>query len=416
MSYWSNIQASRVNRGSSWKNLWIPNYKKIYSKYFINDYVMYWYLKVKFFGDDKLNRTFMYYFDFFLNKTYDQIFLFLKKYNIDFAWLSQVAYVGRIINLSEMFSKIYSMDFYIATMGGKNLANYNFKPHSYYYFYLMGYYWKNYDIYSLDFDEPTELNEDQLSLLYGLSTSLFVAKNIFSTKTNFFGVNDFFEIWHFHYNFIERNISHYEAEELHQRLIIEDRFWLANFLFNPTILKKYPNFIFFYNTWLHKSWQLSKWRVIESLKLYQLSYNHSKPAINTINYFYAKYIRLFYFMWELNVFFKASEDAGVGLTQEFIAKQIYILHTKLRIRDNMVFRIKEIWFYLKAYLRYFSYEGKINLNRSKIVFKKLFFLKKLSHEKLTCKFSINLNEPFEIFNKLSIINFTSSLLRDSIFL
>jgi len=34
-------------------------------------------------------------------------------------------------------------------------------------------------------------------------------------------------------------------------------------------------------------------------------------------------------MRELNVFFKNSPDAGVGLTQEFIAKQVEILHLKL---------------------------------------------------------------------------------------
>ncbi len=377
MSYWSNIQASRITRGSSWKNLWIPNYKKIYTKYFINDYVMLRYLKVKFFGDDKLNWTFMYYFDYFLNKTYDQTFLYLKKYNIDFARLSQAVYVGRLLNLHEMMNKTSNMTFYIATMGPKNLINYHFWPHCYYYFYLLGYYKNHYDVFSLNTKEPLNLNEEQISLLYGITTSLFVAKNIFSTKTNFFGVNDFHEISFFHHNFIERNITRYKSDELSPDRISGDRFRLANFLFNPTILKKYPNFIFFYNSWLHKSWQLSKRWTIESLKLFQVSYNHAKPSINTINFFYSKYIRLFYLMRELNIFFKDSLDAGVGLTQEFIAKQIWILHTKLRIWDNMVLKIKEIWFYLKAYLRYFSYEGKINLNWSKIIFKKLFFLKKL---------------------------------------
>jgi len=43
----------------------------------------------------------------------------------------------------------------------------------------------------------------------------------------------------------------------------------------------------------------------------------------------------------------------------------------------MFLKIKEIWFYLKAYLKYFSYEGKISLNKSKTIFKKLFFFRKL---------------------------------------
>jgi hypothetical protein len=77
------------------------------------------------------------------------------------------------------------------------------------------------------------------------------------------------------------------------------------------------------------------------------------------------------------MFIRNSKTAGVGITQEFIWEQINLLHLKLRIWDNMAFQIKEVWFYLKAYLRYFSYEGKINLSWSKIVFKKLFSFKKL---------------------------------------
>ncbi len=79
MSYWSNIQASRISWGADWKNLWIPNYKRLYTRYFINDYVLSWYLQAKYFLDDKCNWTFMYYYDFFFLKTFDKKFMFLKK-------------------------------------------------------------------------------------------------------------------------------------------------------------------------------------------------------------------------------------------------------------------------------------------------------------------------------------------------
>jgi hypothetical protein len=77
-------------------------------------------------------------------------------------------------------------------------------------------------------------------------------------------------------------------------------------------------------------------------------------------------------MRELNAFFKNSDTSDVGLTQEFIKKQVKLLHLKLYAQNNMAFSIKQVWFYLKAYLKYFSYEGKININSTKFIFKKLF--------------------------------------------
>jgi hypothetical protein len=82
-------------------------------------------------------------------------------------------------------------------------------------------------------------------------------------------------------------------------------------------------------------------------------------------------------MRELNAFFRNSDNVDVGLTQEFIKKQVKLLHLKLYVRGNMAFSIKQVWFYLKAYLKYFSYEGKININSTKFVFKKLFSFRKL---------------------------------------
>ena len=377
MSYWSNIQASRVNWGYEWKNLWIPNYKWIYTKYFINDYFTLKYIKAKFYGDDKINRTFMYYYDFTLQKTFNKTFFTFKKYNIDFARLIQAAYIGRILNLHHMITKLINTNFFISTMGAKNFVNYLFRPQSYFYFYLLQGLNNSYSVLNLATHISPNFTEDESTTLLGLSSCFFVTKNILTTRTNFLSKDEFDALEYFHYTFNRHNITRFASDKLVPNQVFQEKFKLANFLFNPTILNKYPNFIFFYNSWLHKSWQLAKKWTLESLKLFQSSYYHAAPAFNTVNYFFSWYVRLFAVMKELNVFFKNSEEAGVGLTQEFIRKQVEILHLKLRIRDNMAFRIKEVWFYLKAYLRYFSYEGKINLNRSKIVFKKLFSFKKL---------------------------------------
>jgi len=104
---------------------------------------------------------------------------------------------------------------------------------------------------------------------------------------------------------------------------------------------------------------------------------HYTQPLYSMNYFFSKTVRFFFLMKELNAFFKNSDNADVGLTQEFIKKQVKLLHLKLYARDNMAFSIKQVWFYLKAYLKYFSYEGKININSTKFVFKKLFSFRKL---------------------------------------
>lgn len=377
MSYWSNIQASRISRGTNWKNLWIPNYKRSYVKYFMNDYLTLKYLKTKFYIDDKLNKPFMYYYDFFLKKTFDQTYLYLKKYNIDFARLSQAAYIGWILTLQETLTKEFDTNFFISTMGGSNLINYLFRPHSYYYNFLVRNYLDSFNTFSFLLKNEEMFHEDDISILQTISSSFFLSQFIFSKKSVFFEVDNFDEIDRFHYFFINRNISRYTNNKLTPFRVWWDWFKLANFLFNPTILNRYPNFVFFYNTWLHKSWQLSKREILKSLKLYQSSYIHSEQPLYSINYFFAKTVWFFFLMRELNAFFKNSEIADVGLTKEFIRKQVKLLHLKLYARNNMAFSIKQVWFYLKAYLKYFSYEGKININSTKFIFKKLFSFWKL---------------------------------------
>jgi hypothetical protein len=205
-----------------------------------------------------------------------------------------------------------------------------------------------------------------------MGASFFISSSAFSTKTNFFELDSFTKFENFNYYFQEKNISAFVSNEISVRNIFEDRFWLANFLFNPTILWKYPNFIFYYNSWLYKSWQYSKKMLLQSLQFYETSYKHAESVEPSTNYFFSKFIRFFFSMWELNEFFASHANLGVGISHEFIWKQINLLHLKLSLRSRLISKIKEIWFYLKAYLRYFSYEGLININRSRTIFKKLF--------------------------------------------
>lgn len=200
----------------------------------------------------------MYYYDFFLQKTYDMTLLYLKKYNVDFARLSQAGYVGKLLYLKDLLASYESISFHISTMGAQAIANYGYRPHVYYYFNLLNYYTDNFNTFNLRNSTSDDFNEDKINILEGLSSYFFVTKNVFSTKSNFFGLDDFSEIQYFHYTFISHNISHHKADILTPNLVRSDRFRLANFLFNPTILNKYPNFTFYYNSWLHKSWQLSK--------------------------------------------------------------------------------------------------------------------------------------------------------------
>lgn len=395
MSFWSNIQASRINRGTNWKNLWIPHYNRIYTKYFINDQVLTWYIKLKIYGDDKLNWTYMYYYDFFIQKTFTQTFLFLKKYNVDFSWLTQAGYIGKLNTLFEGLSGLVTNTFYTMATNSPEFVNFFFQPQAYFFFFLAWHANYNYDILDFWNLKQHNLNYDDQTTLKTLSSSLFLTKLVFSTKTNFFEKDNFDFIEHFFYTFDNYNISPLEQIYGKPDNIYADKFWLANFLLNPNILNKYPNFIFFYNNWLYKSWQLAKKRILQSIKLFQINYDHTKPIILSVDYFFARYVWFFFYMKELNVFFQDDINAGVGITHEFLAKQVAILFLKIWIWETMFSKIKEIWFYLKAYLRYFSYEGKVNLNKSKMIFKKLFSFWKL----------IRLSGSGIQFNTPSLLNF-----------
>lgn len=52
------------------------------------------------------------------------------------------------------------------------------------------------------------------------------------------------------------------------------------------------------------------------------------PIITGIDYFFARYVRFFFVMREINVFFQ-GQNAGVGITHEFLAQQVATLMLKI---------------------------------------------------------------------------------------
>lgn len=146
-------------------------------------------------------------------------------------------------------------------------VDFYFQPQAYYFYFLGRHMNFDYTLYDANNEALNQLNIDQKPLLRGLSSSFFLTKFVFSTKTNFFPIDNFDEIDSFFYNYESKYISNVDKIYIKQKYIYQDKFRLANFLLNPNILMKYPNFIFFYNNWLHKSWQLAKKKIIQSLKL-----------------------------------------------------------------------------------------------------------------------------------------------------
>jgi hypothetical protein len=175
-----------------------------------------------------------------------------------------------------------------------------------------------YSVFNIFKPEAETFHEDDYSVLQLLNSSFFVTKNILTTKSNFLAKDEFDGFEFFHYTFIRHNIAKVKDDKLEPNQVYKEKFKLANFLFNPIFLKKYPNFIFFYNSWLHKSWQLSKRKAVESLKLFQSYYSPTKPVQNSINIFFSRMLKLFSAFKQLNMFIRNSKTAGVGITQEFI--------------------------------------------------------------------------------------------------
>jgi hypothetical protein len=260
----------------------------------------------------------MYYYDYYVFKTFDKIFLFLKKYNVDFSRLNQAAFIGRLFALNDAYSRVYTTDFQNLTMRPENIASFSFQPQNYYFFYLLNQTYSNQSLLKLVSVDDRNLKEEQFVLLQGLSSSLFLSDKIFNTKTNFFPVDNFDQIGEFYYLFERLNISTFSKAFIPAKYVRADHFRLANFLFNPTILQKYPNFVFLYNSWLHKSWQLSKRRLLQSFKLFDVEYNHSEGVEGAVDYFFTKYLRFFSAMKELNTYINSDPTIGIGITQEFI--------------------------------------------------------------------------------------------------
>jgi hypothetical protein len=67
-------------------------------------------------------------------------------------------------------------------------------------------------------------NEEQSSLLQLFSASLFITKNIFSTKSNFFDQDNFDQIGEFSYLFSRKNISNLNFDQIPLKYIYKDKF------------------------------------------------------------------------------------------------------------------------------------------------------------------------------------------------
>jgi hypothetical protein len=97
------------------------------------------------------------------------------------------------------------------------------------------------------------------------------------------------------------------------------------------ILKKYPNFVFLYQNWLHKSWISSKKTTLMSIKLSHSYINITNNVLINMDYFYSRYIRFFFFMRQINLFFQGTGESGVGISKEFLTKQKEIFYLRLQI-------------------------------------------------------------------------------------
>jgi len=166
----------------------------------------------------------MYYYDFFIEKTFNQTFLFLKKYNVDFTRLTQVGYLGKLNTLFEGLSGLINTTFYLMAGGSNEFINFFFQPQAYYFFFLARH--ATDDFSTLDFRNLKEknFNFDDTASLKTLSSSLFLNKYIFSTKTNFFEEDTFSSVENFFYNFVQHNISTLTETYGKPKYIYQDKF------------------------------------------------------------------------------------------------------------------------------------------------------------------------------------------------
>ena len=123
----------------------------------------------------------------------------------------------------------------------------------------------------------------------------FFVEKLFYQQNNFFFNSTVLSYKNLNENYEEYNVPK-EILLTNYMEVYRNRFTLANFLFNPMVLKKYPNFVFMYQNWLHKSWISSKKTTLISMKLAHSYTNIISTVLENMDYFYSRYIRFFFFM------------------------------------------------------------------------------------------------------------------------
>lgn len=398
MTFRSNIQAMRVGWGVDWWSKWIVPTKLQYKDYLVHDLLLRNYLQLKIKNDNKLKISHMYYYDFFFEKTFYKTKIIIEKYNVDFSWLSQLGFVGWSNKLELGLDQEEDNSFYKSAMLNDNYVNLFFWPQKFFFFY-------NLFLLKKSVNELSKLNFfsskfyfKQKNLLSAVNASFFFVDYFFLKQNTFFYKSCFKTFDFIKNNFEKLNLPHNVYAKVPKE-ISEDWFTLANFLFNPEILKKYPNFVFLYQNWLHNSWIASKKTTLISLKFATVNQNLNTTVLWNVDYFFSWYIRFFFFMRQVNLFFQGTNNSGIGISKEFLEKQKAIFYLWLHIQYIMTSSIWKIWFYFKAYLRYFSYEGRVRVYWSKLAFKWILFLKKFIWI-FTTGYKFDLTSFFIILNKL----------------
>jgi hypothetical protein len=215
-------------------------------------------------------------------------------------------------------------------MGNKAFINFFFRPTLFYY---------NYNLYEQklisseilnNFTKKNNFYKKKRKFLTLLNSSVFFLNYFFLKQNNFFNLKTFSQSKDIIEFFNKKNVPQ-TVDYKNYSDIYSNRFFLANFLYNPTSLKKFPNFIFLYQNWLHNSWILSKKSTLLSVKL---AYGYSETLrtvfVNTDAFLY-KYIKFFFLMKQINFFLQGSDFMGVGLTKEFLVKQKEIFYLRIKI-------------------------------------------------------------------------------------
>lgn len=364
MIFRSNIQASWIGRGTFWKNIWIPNNFKFYKKFLAHDFLLNDFLTLK-----KKNENFKissiyqynYIYDFSVQKSYEKIYLKVNKFSVDFSKLGLMLYFLWVFTFSPTTKKNWAIK-YLRSTGFESFIKLSYLP-TYFFFFWNVLEW-NAVRELIYFNNWTEFE----NLPINIKSIVSAFENFFLQKnTRFFNSEILNKFNFFNKNFDDKYIPQ-DIFEIKPILIDQDKFWLSSFFLQPYFLWWYPNLIFFYQNWVHKSWIFSKKTIINTITSGYSLWPIATANDLSLEFFYTSYMWFIFVLWKFCSFNYIKLPLKIGLTKEFLAQQRMIFQLKLEIWQIIVSSIKILWTYLKAYLRYFSYEGWVKIYQSKVVF------------------------------------------------